>query len=68
MAVQNWQDGIPSHGQHVDLFRGQKVKVTGSQSVKALLLLLVTREDTGTATLNSHAVPSVRRSGELQFS
>ena len=41
-----------------------KVKVTGSQSVKALLLLLAVRaymrkEDIGTATLfqNSHAVP-----------
>jgi len=40
-----------------------KVKVTGSQSVKALLLAAVTRyvrmrkEDFGTSTLNSHAAP-----------
>jgi len=42
-----------------------KDKVTGSQSAKALLLTAATRyvrvymrsEDTGTATLNSHAVP-----------
>jgi len=42
--AQNWQDGSPWHGKPVNLFYlfwGQRVKITGSQSVKALLFSLL---------------------------
>ena len=56
----------PHTGNPVNDLEVKRSKVTGSQSIKSLLLLLamytqyayMRREDIGTATLISHAVPA----------